>query len=279
VIGGYRVEEIAGRGGMAVVYRATQLSLDRRVALKLIAPEHAREPLFRERFLRESRLAAAVEHPNVLPVYEAGEDDGLLFIAMRFVDGFDLGAVLSRVGPLERADAVRIIAQIGGALDAAHQAGLVHRDVKPANILMTDDLQHAYLTDFGIARAADGAGSLTAAGMFVGTPDYAAPEQIADAVIDGRADVYALGCILFHALTGRPPFGRSGVLATLNAHVNDPPPRVSALVPDLSAFDSVIQHALEKQPDARTPTGARLAAEAAEAVARAAGEPVPRSYP
>jgi serine/threonine protein kinase len=251
---------------MAVVYRATQLVLARRVALKLIAPEHARDAAFRERFLRESKLAASVEHPHVIPVYEAGDDDGVLFIAMRYVDGVDLGALLGGLGPLAAPDAVRIISQVAGALDAAHAVGLIHRDVKPANILVTEDLEHAFLTDFGIARALDGTSSLTAAGLFIGTPDYAAPEQLAGEPVDRCVDVYALGAILFHALTGHTPYPRGSLAAVLLAHANEPVPRVSAIVPTLEAFDVVVATAMDKRPEQRQQSAGALAAAAAAAL-------------
>ena len=269
VIGGYRLTEVIGKGGMAVVYRAQQLSLDREVALKLIAPDFADDPVFRERFLRESRVAAAVEHPHVIPVYEAGEDAGLLFIAMRYVDGFDLGALLGRLGPLTPADAVRIVTQIAGALDAAHARGLVHRDVKPANVLLDEDLEHAYLTDFGIARATGAASAITSVGTFVGTPDYAAPEQIAGAEVDFRSDIYSLGGLLYHALTARPPFEREDLLAKLAAHAEAPPPRPSLVAGELAPFDAVIARAMAKLPDERPQTAGELAREARAALEQA----------
>src|SRR5581483_11687549 len=204
VIGGYRIDALLGRGGMAAVYKATQLALERLIALKLIATDYAQEPVYRERFLRESRLAATVEHPHVIPIYEAGDDGGLLFIAMRFVDGVDLEALLRRLGPLTPDDAVRILTQLAGALDAAHGRGLVHRDVKPANVLLDLDLQHAYLVDFGVAGIAGASSGLTSAGTFIGTPDFAAPEQSLDpdsaVAVDGRADIYALGGVFFQML-------------------------------------------------------------------------------
>lgn len=272
VIGGYEMLKVLGRGGMAVVYHAQQLALERHVALKLIAPDYARSPIFRERFLRESRIAAAVEHPNVIPLYEAGEDAGLLYIAMRYVDGFDLDAVLRRLGPLSVEDAVRIVSQLAGALDAAHARGLVHRDVKPSNVLLEDDLSHAYLTDFGIARAAGATAALTSVGMFVGTPDYAAPEQIAGGEIDGRVDIYALGALLYQALTGHLPYEREDLLAKLNAHAEAPPPRVSDVAPALASFDSVIARAMAKLPGDRPQTASELAGEAQDAMLAASAE-------
>ena len=266
VIGGYEIEDVIAQGGMAVVYRARQLALDRRVALKLIAPEFAGVASFRERFLRESRLAAAVEHPNVIPVYEAGEDEGLLFIAMRYIDGLDLAAVLKGLGPLAPEEAVRTITQVAGALDAAHAKGLVHRDVKPSNILLEGEPAHVYLTDFGIARAAGEISGVTRAGMFVGTADYAAPEQIEGGEVDGRADIYALGCVLFESLSGSQPFKREDLLATLRAHAEAPPPAIADLRPELAPFDAVIAQALAKLPPERQRTAGELAEQARAAL-------------
>ena len=223
-IAGCRIETVAGRGGMGIVYRATQLSLGRPVALKLIAPEHAADDGFRERFQRESRMAAAIDHPNVIPVYEAGEEDGRLYLVMRWVAGTDLHRLLRAEGKIDPLRAAEIVNQVAGALDAAHQAGLIHRDVKPANVLLSGE--HAYLADFGLTRFA-GADTLTTAGHFLGTVDYMAPEQFHPGPNDARADVYALGCVLFAALTGAPPFLRETVPATMLAHLHDKPPRAS----------------------------------------------------
>ena len=205
VFAGYRIEGVAGEGGMGRVYRATQMALKRQVALKLIVPELADDPDFRVRFERESELTASIEHPNVIPVYEAGEADGRLFIAMRWVEGTDLRSVISSEGRLDPNRAVAIVEQIAAALDAAHRGGLVHRDVKPANVMLTTTHgeEHVYLTDFGLTKRAASATALTQTGQFVGTPDYMSPEQIKGERADARADVYALGCLLFHALTGR----------------------------------------------------------------------------
>ena len=206
---------------MGIVYRATQLSLARPVALKLIAPEHAADAGFRERFERESRMAAAIDHPNIIPVYAAGEEDGRLYLAMRWVEGTDLHRLLREHGRLEPVRAARIIDQVGGALDAAHAAGLVHRDVKPANVLLSGE--HAYLADFGLTRLAGANDAMTTAGHFLGTVDYMAPEQFHNGEVDARTDVYALGCVLFAALTGGPPFPRDTVPQTILAHMNDAP--------------------------------------------------------
>ena len=230
---------------MGVVYRATQLALRRVVAIKLIAAECAGDPVYRERFESESRIAAAIEHANVIPIYEAGEDDGLLFIAMRFVDGFDLDQLLAHVGPLAPERAVRLIAQLAGALDAAHARGLVHRDVKPANVLITaDEPEHVYLTDFGLARQTGALTRVTRAGRWVGTLDYLAPEQIRGEDVGAGADIYALTGVLYHCLTGEVPYPRDSDAATMWAHVSAPPPTVSGArsdspdSPDLLGSDS-----------------------------------------
>jgi hypothetical protein len=263
-IAGCRIEAVAGRGGMGIVYRATQLSLGRPVALKLIAPEHAADGGFRERFQRESRMAAAIDHPNVIPVYEAGEEDGRLYIVMRWVEGTDLHRLLRAEGRIDPLRAARIVEQVAGALDAAHEAGLIHRDVKPANVLLSGE--HAYLADFGLTRFA-GADTVTTAGHFLGTVDYMAPEQFHPGPNDARADVYALGCVLFAALTGAPPFLRETVPATMLAHLHDKPPRASLTEGVPAGFDRVLARALAKAPEDRYPSAGdfgRAAVAAAE---------------
>jgi serine/threonine-protein kinase len=250
-IAGCRIETVAGRGGMGIVYRATQISLGRPVALKLIAPEHAADGDFRERFQRESRMAAAIDHPNVIPVYEAGEEDGRLYLVMRWVAGTDLHRLLRAEGRIEPERAAAIVNQVAGALDAAHAAGLVHRDVKPANVLLSGE--HAYLADFGLTRFA-GADTLTTAGHFLGTVDYMAPEQFHPGPNDARADVYALACVLFAALTGSPPFLRETVPATMLAHLHDAPPRPSLTAGVPPGFDRVLARALAKAPEDRYPS-------------------------
>jgi CHASE2 domain-containing sensor protein/tRNA A-37 threonylcarbamoyl transferase component Bud32 len=272
IIAGYRIEATIGRGGMGVVYRATQLALKRSVAIKLIATERAHDPAFRARFEQESKLAASIEHPNVIPVYEAGEDDGLLFITMRLVEGADLARVLERGGALDPARTIRLIGQLADALDAAHARGLVHRDVKLANVLLTlDRPEHVYLTDFGIAKNVGTGGDLTVDGQWVGTLDYLAPEQIRGEAIDAAVDTYALAGLLHHCLTGEPPFPRDTDAARLWAHVNAPPPAPSRIREGLpAAIDEVVARGMAKDPSARY----RTAAELARASARALGVPI-----
>jgi YVTN family beta-propeller protein len=251
---GHRIEAVAGRGGMGVVYRARNLVLDQERAIKVIAGDLSHDRGFRERFRRESRLAASIEHPNLVPVHHAGEEEGRLFLAMRFIDGTDLGELIGSRGRLEPRDAVRILDQVATALDAAHARGLVHRDVKPANVLLEGEpgRERAYLTDFGISKLVGAAGELTTTGRFMGTVDYVAPEQIAGEQVDARADVYSLSCIIFHALAGKPPFRRDTQLATLFAHANDPRPRLSALdarsPPEL---DEALARGMAQRPDDR----------------------------
>ena len=226
VVAGYRIEDRIGRGGMGVVYLAEHQTLRRRAALKIIAPDLASSEDFRERFLREARIAAGLTHPNVVTVYDAGEVDGLLYIAMQYVPGQDLSHVLReerRLGPFRVLDIGR---QVGAALDAAHEHGLIHRDVKPANVLIDGRL--AFLTDFGLTKERLGSGAeLTRVGEVVGTTHYLAPEQIEGKDIDGRADVYALACLIFHCLTGEVPFQRDNDMAVLYAHLHDDPPKLS----------------------------------------------------
>ena len=261
VFAGYRIEGVAGEGGMGRVYRATQVGLDRPVALKLIVPELAEDAGFRARFERESYLAASIDHPNVIPVYEAGEADGRLFIAMRWVEGIDLRSLIASEGRLDPSRVVAIVAQIGAALDAAHSGGLVHRDVKPANVMLTatHGEEHAYLTDFGLTKKTASTTALTRTGHFVGTPDYMPPEQIRGERADARADVYALGCLLFHAVAGRTPYDRDSEVAKIYAHLHDPPPSVVETVPGAPVgLDAVIRRALAKEADQRYPSAGDL---------------------
>ncbi|MFB7783303.1 serine/threonine-protein kinase [Streptomyces vinaceus] len=256
-IAGYLVESEIGRGGMAVVYLARDLRLDRPVALKLLAPELARNDVFRQRFAHESKVAAAIDHPHIVPVFEAGETEGLLYIAMRYVPGQDLRALLDRTGPLPVETAARIAGQVASALDAAHAHDLVHRDVKPGNILVAEGTdsehpEHVYLTDFGLTKKSLSLTGFTSVGQFVGTLDYVAPEQISGKPVDGRCDVYSLGCVVHETLTGSPPFRRDDDMALLWAHQFDPPPPVSSLRPGLpAAVDEVLAKALAKSPDDR----------------------------
>ncbi|WP_443044330.1 serine/threonine-protein kinase [Streptomyces sp. NBC_00353] len=256
-IAGYRVESEIGRGGMAVVYRAKDLRLDRTVALKLLAPELARNDTFRKRFTHESRVAAAIDHPHIVPVFEAGETEGLLYIAMRYVAGQDLRALIDRQGPLPITAAVRIAAQVASALDAAHDHDLVHRDVKPGNILVaagtdSDHPEHVYLTDFGLTKKSLSLTGFTSVGQFVGTLDYVAPEQISGRPVDGRCDVYSLACVVFETMAAVPPFQRDDDMALLWAHQFDPPPPLTGRRPDLPpAVDDVLAKALAKSPDDR----------------------------
>ncbi|MDQ4049118.1 MAG: serine/threonine protein kinase, partial [Actinomycetota bacterium] len=270
---GFQIESVLGAGGMGVVYRATQLALERTVALKLITPDFAADEDFRERFKRESRLAASIDHPNVVTVYEAGEDAGQLYIAMRYVEGTDLHALIAAEGALEPARATHLLSQVAGALDAAHAHGLVHRDVKPANVLIAVG-DHAYLTDFGLTKRTASVGP-TKTGQWVGSADYVAPEQIQGEPVDARADVYALGCVLYHMLTGKPPFTRDSEVAKIWAHVNDPPPSLpeSSTGPP-PALDGVIRRAMAKAPGDRYPSAGDLGRAASAGLeGRATSEP------
>jgi hypothetical protein len=250
-LGEFVIEALAGRGGMGVVYRARQLRPERTVALKVIAPELAQDPTFRARFERESEIAAQIEHPNVIPVYAVDDDAGVLYIAMRFVEGTDLRAILAHGGRLDPRRAATIADQVAQALDAAHARGLVHRDVKPSNVLIATGgaREHAYLTDFGLARSAADGQSLTATGGLVGTIDYVAPEQVRGERVDARTDVYSLGCMLFEALTGSVPFPLPTDIAKLYAHSSQPPPSARERLPELApALDEVLARAMAKDP-------------------------------
>jgi len=271
---GCRIEAVAGRGGMGVVYRATQLGLDRAVALKLVAPERAADANFRARFERESRVAAAIEHPNVIPVYDAGEEDGRLYLLMRWVPGTDLQALIRRSGRLGHAHAATIVAQVAAGLDAAHAVGLVHRDVKPANVLLggEDGSGHVYLSDFGLTLDPSAHTRVTDSGEWFGTVDFMAPEQFEGERPDARTDVYALGCVLNAALTGEPPFPRGSVPGTILAHLNDPPPRPSATAGVPQAFNDVVARALAKRPSDRYPSAGELGRAALAAADPSASE-------
>jgi serine/threonine protein kinase len=249
-VAGFRIESVLGRGGMSVVYVAEQTRLGRKVALKVLTTELSWDETFRERFVRESHIAAAIDHPNIIPIYDAGEADGLLYIAMRFVQGPDLKEILKR-GALGVGRTIFLVEQLASALDAAHAHTLVHRDVKPGNILVEESTDHAYLTDFGVAKQTTARG-LTSTGHFLGTVEYAAPEQIEGGIVDARTDVYALGCVLYECLTGAPPFSHGTEHAVLHAHLVEPPPSVTRVRPELPlAFDGVIATAMAKDPDDR----------------------------
>ena len=254
---GYRIEELIGRGGMGVVFRARDLRLKRNVALKLLAPELVSDERFRERFLRESELAASLDHANVIPIYEAGEADGRLFIAMRYVDGGDLGDVL-RAGPLDPETALEFCSQLAEALDAAHERGLVHRDVKPSNVLL-DGSKHVYLADFGLTRPIAGSDAQGLEAGSLGTIDYIAPEQIRSEEVDGRADLYSLGCLLYECLTGEPPFRRPSDLAVAFAHLEEEPPAPPKL-------EGLFRQALAKAPEDRYQSGRELVSAASAAL-------------
>ena len=257
--GGYRIESLLGRGGMGTVFLATHERLGRKVALKVIAPALALDEDFRARFLRESQLAASLDHPNVIPIYDADEVDGVLYLAMRYVDGPSLRELIRERGSLSADETVRIVEQIAGALDEAHGAGLVHRDVKPANILLAERRDHAYLCDFGLAKRTSSR-ELTQTGSFLGSVDYCAPEQIQGGPVDGRADIYSLGCVAFHCLAGHAPYLRDTEFGVLQAHLLDPPPSLSDVRPDLPrAWDGVIARALAKDPGDRYATAGALA--------------------
>ena len=262
---GYRIEALLGRGGMSVVYRAENARLGNKVALKLLAEDLANDESFRERFVRESRTAATLNHPNIVTIYDAGDWEGVLYIAMRLVDG-DLKAHLRREGPLSPDHALAVAAQVGSALDAAHTHGLLHRDVKPANILLEPGDPGAppiaYLADFGLTKHLESRSGITASGQFVGTIDYMSPEQIEGREVDARTDVYSFGCVVFESLTGGTPFRRETEVAVLWAHMRDDPPSLTELRPDLpSELDGVIAKAMAKNPEERYSTCRALIAD------------------
>jgi len=264
VLGGYRIVGPLGSGATSVVYRAEHVRLGRQAALKLLTPAFG-EADFRDRFLRESQLAASLDHPSIVPVYDAGDEDGLLYIAMACVEGSDLKSLLAEEGRLPVRRALRIIGQIASALDAAHARGLVHRDVKPANILVAAE-DRAYLSDFGVVKELASNGT-TRTGSFVGTTEYSAPEQIEGRAVDGRADVYALACVLYECIAGEPPFHRPSEVAVLNAHLHAPPPKLSRVGTEAApALEPVIAKALSKSPLDRYATCGEFLAAARAAV-------------
>lgn len=271
LLGRYRIVRLLDQGGMAVVYEATDERLGRVVALKVMTGHDGDQTDFRERFLRESRFAASLDHPNIIPIYEAGEDSGRLFIAMRYVRGRNLAEILHRTGPLPVNRVLSILEPIAEALDLAHQSGLVHRDVKPANILLAsgrdDDHDHPYLSDFGVTKRAAALTRLTATGYVVGTMAYVAPEQIRGEPLDARTDLYAFGCVVYESLTGVPPFVRDDQAALLWAHLSQEPGRVSGHRPELAPLDAVVARALAKAPGDRYQTGQEFMAAIRTAIA------------
>ena len=278
VVGGYRVESLLGRGGMAAVYLAEDGRLKRKVALKVLSLELAADEAFRRRFVDESERLASVDHPNIIPVYEAGQDSGHLFIAMRYVDSTDLKELIASEGHLSPERAISIVTQVAGALDAAAAKGLVHRDVKPANVLVAvgsggDGSDHAYLSDFGLTKRTQETAGLTKTGFFMGTIDYVAPEQISGTGVDGRTDQYALACVLFHCLTGRTPYPRDDDAAVLYSHLSEPPPSVTEAVPSLPrAIDAVLAGGMAKEKDDRYASCLEFARAARSALLDPSGE-------
>src|SRR5262245_3010414 len=254
---GYRVRSVLGRGGMSVVYQAENVRLSSVIALKVLAPELAADDTFRARFLEESRIAASLNHPNVIPIYDMGSDDGLLYIAMRYVSGTDLRQMIKKRGRIPPATALFLVGQAARALDAAHRRGLVHRDVKPGNLLIERgadeaDPDHVYLADFGITKHAMSRSGLTSTGQFLGTIDYVAPEQIRGTSVLGLADQYSLGCVLYECLTGRVPFEKDLDAAIIWAHVEETPTMPTVLRPELPPeVDEVFGRVLAKRPEER----------------------------
>ena len=270
IFAGHRIDAVLGRGGMAVVYRATHLALDRHVALKVMSAELVREPGFRERFQRESRIAASLDHPHVVPVHHAGEEDGVLYITMRLIEGVDLRALLQAEGRFDPERAARLNEQVASALDAAHARRLVHRDVKPANVLRTwrDGREDVYLTDFGLTKTTRSTAKLTESGAWIGTLDYISPEQIRGEGVDARTDVYGLGCMLYQELSGDVPFPTENVAAKVWAHLNDEPSDLTQAAPALPrGLPEVIGRAMAKDPVDRYPSAGEFARAVSDAVA------------
>jgi serine/threonine protein kinase len=260
---GHKLESVIGRGGMGVVYLAEHLRLKRKIALKLLPPELVEDKEFRERFSRESQMAAAIEHPNIVPIYEAGEVGGLLYISMRYIPGSDLKSLIDKEGPLSLERTVHVLDQVAAALDDAHERDLIHRDVKPQNILVQKRAgrrggEQAYLTDFGLTKQR-GSKTMTQAGSIVGTIDYMSPEALGAKEVDSRADIYSLGCVLYECLTGAVPYAKDSDVAAITAHLYEEAPRLSDERPDLPAdLDFVIASALAKSPDERYATAGEL---------------------
>ncbi|MGH3139703.1 MAG: serine/threonine-protein kinase [Gaiellales bacterium] len=289
----YRIQGVLGRGGMSVVFRADNMRLGNEVALKVLSAELSENDAFRERFVRESRLAASINHPNIIPIYDAGEEDGLLYIAMRYVAGADLKTLIRQEGPLSLRRTADIISQVARGLSVAHQRGLIHRDIKPANILTEragadgETVDHAYLADFGLMKHQVSRSGLTDTGQFLGTVDYVAPEQVEGRQTDQRSDVYSLGCVLYECLTGSVPYPRDSDVAVLFAHVQDTVPRITDLRPDLtSSIDEIGARAMAKRPEHRYANATDISRDLTEAVgafryshdrpSRAITDPTPR---
>jgi serine/threonine protein kinase len=267
----YRIQGVLGRGGMSVVFRADNMRLGNEVALKVLSADLSENDAFRERFVRESRLAASINHPNIIPIYDAGEEDGLLYIAMRFVAGADLKTLIRQEGPLSMRRSAELISQVARGLSVAHQRGLIHRDIKPANILTEraggdgETVDHAYLADFGLMKHQVSRSGLTDTGQFLGTVDYVAPEQVEGRQTDHRADVYSLGCVLYECLTGSVPYPRESDVAVLFAHVQDTVPRITDLRPDLTpAIDEICARAMAKRPEHRYASAGDLSRDLSE---------------
>ncbi|MGB6452999.1 MAG: protein kinase [Streptosporangiaceae bacterium] len=283
-VAGYEIQAQIGRGGMAVVYRALDLRLGRPVALKVLAPELGEDQAFRQRFIRESRALAGVDHPHIIPVFDAGESAGVLFIAMRYVSGGDVRSLIEADGILSPSRAAEIATQVASALDAAHAHGLVHRDVKPGNMLLgqasSSGHDHVYLSDFGLSKHSLTPSTLTSTGQFLGTLDYVSPEQIQGHPVDGRADQYALACTVVEMLTGTPPFQRNDTMALMWAQLQAAPPRLTERRPELPpVIDQVIGRALAKSPADRFPSCRAFAEALTAACAVVAERPRPPSAP
>ncbi len=263
---GYKLERRVGHGGMGVVYRACEVSLQRTVALRIVPPAAAADPILRARLNRESVALASVDHPNVAPIYAAGEHDGTLFIATRWIDGENLGELVKREGALNPRRAARIVIQIASALQAAHAVGIMHRGIRPSSVLVTPD-DHAYLTDFELARRASDLSGLTVQEQLVGEFDFIAPEYIRGGEVDARVDIYGLGCVLYVALTGEVPFPRAGSAAKMYAHVASEPPSPRSLqdaVPE--RLDAVARRAMATAADERQQTAGEFAIQVAGAL-------------